>query len=333
MRRVARLTVALLTIVALSAGAAAQQRGIEPPPEKPQAEPGGFDTSSLVSTASQLNATDLPRLVARADMGDGQAQVLLGLAHEMGSAGLTPQPPEALSWFLKAAAQGITWAEVWAADFYFSGSPGIARDFMKALALYRSAADRGDPKAAFFVGQIYFFGDGVDADHREAARWYRRAIDADPAAVQPMITLAESPCDSLRCVSLRQVMAAIMTDTANRFIDGWDDAKHEWDVNVRMSDAERCGLTSSDRTSTGAVQNYFCDSAPIGDEASGVALAKQLADEVEKALPAGYSRRFRDDLRPGPSTFFAKDGFPHLRVTFNTTPGSAQNRVTLLVGP
>jgi len=27
-------------------------------------------------------------------------------------------------------------------------------------------------------------------------------------------------------------------------------------------------------------------------------------------------------MRPGPSTFFALDGFPHVRVTFNLTPGS-----------
>jgi len=42
----------------------------------------------------------------------------------------------ALSWFLKAADQGITWAQVWAADFYVSGSDGIERDVKKALALH-----------------------------------------------------------------------------------------------------------------------------------------------------------------------------------------------------
>src|SRR5689334_13075494 len=68
-----------------------------------------FDTSELVNAAHQLNADDLPRLQARAESGEGRAQVLLGLAYEMGGAGLKPQPPMALSWFLKAADQGITW--------------------------------------------------------------------------------------------------------------------------------------------------------------------------------------------------------------------------------
>jgi hypothetical protein len=62
-------------------------------------------------------------------------------------------------------------------------------------------------------------------------------------------------------------------------------------------------------------------------------MARELADDVQKTLPAGYVRTERNTPRPGPSTFFARDGYPHLRVTFNITPGSAHRRVTLLVGP
>jgi len=294
---------------------------------------GAFETSELVNAAHQLNADDLPRLQARAESGEGRAQVLLGLAYEMGGAGLKPQPPMALSWFLKAADQGIAWAQVWAADFYVSGTDGIERDVKRALALYKSAAERGDAKAPFFVGQIYFYGEGVPADHQEAAAWYRRAKASDIPVLEQMMALTATPCASAFCVGLRQVVAAIMTETANRFIDGWDEARHEWDSTIALPDNERCGLTSADRTNVGDVQNYFCDSAPIADEARGTAMAKQLADAVQQALPAGYSRRERTDMRPGPSTFFELEEFPHVRVTFNVTPGSAQNRVTLLVGP
>jgi hypothetical protein len=294
---------------------------------------GTFDTSELVNAAHQLDAADLPRLQARAEMGEGRAQVLLGLAYEMGSAGLMPQPPQALSWFLKAADQGITWAEIWAADFYLSGSSGIERDAPRALMLYKSAAGRGDPNAPFFVGQIYFYGDGVPTDQGEAAVWYRRATRSTLPAAAAMIALTDRPCASTFCVSFRQVVGAVMTGTASRFIDGWDEARHEWDSNIALPDTERCGLTSSDRTNVGDVQNYFCDSAQVADEGRGTAMAKQLADIVAGALPADYARSDRSDMRPGPSTFFAMDGYPHIRVTFNTTPGSAQHRVTLLVGP
>src|SRR6185503_21307289 len=217
----ALLTAALLAVISV--------------PVYPQAQSAAaFDTSELVNAAHQLNADDLPRLLARAESGEGRAQVLLGLAYEMGGAGLKPQPPMALAWFLKAADQGITWAQVWAADFYVSGSDGIERDVKKALALYKSAAERGDAKAPFFVGQIYFFGDGVAADHQEAAAWYRRARASDVPVVEPMIALTATPCASAFCIRLRQVVAAIMTESANRFIDGWDEVKHEWDSTITL---------------------------------------------------------------------------------------------------
>ena len=294
---------------------------------------GVYETSELVNAAHQLNADDLPRLRAQAETGEGRAQVLLGLAYEMGSAGLKPQPPQALSWFQKAADQGIAWAQIWAADFYLNGADGVERDAARALRLYRSAADRGDLKAAFAVGQIYFYGDGVSADHREAAAWYRRARTLDAPGVEQMVVLTETPCASTFCVGLRQVVAAMMTQSVGRFIDGWDETRREWDSTIKLPDSERCGLTSSDRTSAGDVQNYFCDSVELSDDVRGTTMAKQVADAVQAALPASYSRRERTDMRPGPSTFFAKDDYPHVRVTFNVTPGSAQNRVTLLVGP
>jgi hypothetical protein len=301
--------------------------------QKPSTDAASYDTQDLLNDVHQMGVEDLARLKASAELGDARSQVLLGLAYEIGAAGLMPQSTEALSWFLKAAEQGVAWAEGWAADFYYSGSPGVARDLDKALALYRSAANRGDPRAAFFVGQMYFYGDGVPTNHRDAVSWFRRAGPADPELIDRMIAIAEAPCDTPFCVSLHQVMGAIMTGSGERLIDGWDNARREWDAVIKLPDTDRCGLTSSDRTDGGDVQNYFCDSAPVADDARGAAMAQQLADQVQQALPAGFSRNERRTERQGPATFFARDGYPHLRVSYNTTPGAAQHRVTLLVGP
>jgi hypothetical protein len=300
-----------------------------PPPERPAAT---WDTQALVNEAHNFVTEALPDLRKRAAAGDARSQVLLGLVLEMGAADQKPQPAEALSWFLKAAAQGVAWAEVWAADFYYSGSTGVPRDMYKALELYKSAANRGDPRAAFFVGQMYFFGDGVSANHREAAGWFRRAVPSDPDVVNRMVALSDAPCDSKFCVSLRQVVGAMMVGLADRFAGDWDDTVHEWESLVDLPDADRCGLTSTDRTEDGDVRNFFCDSPLIAEDAEGQALAKQLADNVQKALPAGFERR-DDFTRPNPASYFSKDGFPHIRVSFNVTPGDATRRVTLLVGP
>ncbi len=123
-----------------------------------------------------------------------------------------------------------------------------------------------------------------------------------------------------------------MVGLADRFAGDWDEMDSEWESLLDLPDSDRCGLTSTDRTESGDVRNFFCDSAPIAEDASGTALRKDLADAVQQALPAGFERN--DDLaRQNPATFFSKDGYPHIRVSFNVTPGDATRRVTLLVGP
>jgi len=321
-----QLVSAAVLILVIAATSSAQSL---PPPQRPAS---AWDTQLLVNDAHNLAAEALPDLRKRAESGDARSQVILGLVLEMGSAGETPQPAEALMWFLKAAAQGVAWAEVWSADFYFSGSTGVPRDMFKALELYKSAAEHGDLRAAFFVGQMYFFGDGVATSHREAAGWFRRAGPADPDTVTRMVTLAEATCDSKFCVTLRQVVGAMMIGLSDRFTGDWNETTREWDSLIELPDSDRCGLTSSDRTAQGDVRNFFCDSELIPDDARGKAMEKELADAVALALPAVFERM--DDLaRQNPATFFSREGYPHIRVSFNVTPGDAPRRVTLLVGP
>jgi hypothetical protein len=323
MRQFISVAALLLVFAAASAGQSL------PPPERSSTT---WDTQALVNEAHNFDADALADLQKRAASGDPRSQVLLGLIYEMGAAEQKPQPVEALSWFLKAAAQGVSWAEVWAADFYYSGSPGVPRDMYKALELYKSAAGHGDSRAAFFVGQMFFFGDGVATNQREAASWFRRAVPADPEVVNRMVSLSEAACDSRFCVSLRQVVGAIMVGLADRFAGDWDEMTKEWESLLDLPDSDRCGLTSTDRTEDGEVRNFFCDSAEIDEDANGTALRTDLANAVQRALPSGFDRR-DDTGRQNPATFFSKDGFPHVRVSFNTTPGDATRRVTLLVGP
>jgi hypothetical protein len=280
-----------------------------------------------------LTADELPTLQARAERGDARSQVLLGLAHEFGSAGLSSQPRAGLEWFLRAAAQGISWAEAWAADFYMHGSADIERDLTRARVLYTSAANRGDPRAAFMLGQMYFFGDGVEADLRTAESWFRRAGGDDAPMPLRMADLAAVRCQSTLCAPLQQVLGAMASNVPGRLVDAWNDATREWNAAVTLPGHDRCGVTTSDRTEAGNLRDFFCDTAPIDDDAAGVARAREIADLVAQVLPQGYTRTERLDGRAGPSILFTREGYPRLRVAFNTTPGAAQHRVTLLVGP
>lgn len=335
--RLARTVVPVVLACGLSGPAAGQSP--DPPPSRlatvadaDDTTAPDWDTSRLIEDVEGLTPDELPRLQARAEGGDAWSQVLLGLAHEFGSAGLSRRPSEGLPWFLKAAAQGIPWAEAWAADFYMNGATGVDRDLARAHALYVSAGTRGDARAAFMVGQMYFHGDGVDESMPDAAVWFDRSARAGSPLGPPMAELAALSCAAEFCTTLRQVLGGLLSSSAGRLVDSWNPAADEWSASVTLPGSERCGFTSTDRTAAGEPLNFFCDSAPIADPTRGMAVANEVADQIARALPAGYARIDRADPHPGPSIYFRREGYPNVRVAYNVTPGLAQHRVTVLIG-
>ena len=299
-----------------------------------QVPPNGkpWDTNTLVNQAHNLTVEELERIRQQADDGDPRSQALVGLVYEMGAAGVMADPVQALAWFNKAARQGVAWAEMWAGDFYYTGSPGVPKDLYNAIELYKSAADHGEPSAAFFVGRMYFFGEGVVMNMAEAAKWFRRALPADPDLVGKMVSLAEDACDSPLCTGLRQILGAMATESAGQYAGEWDDQTHEWDAVKMLPEFDRCGFTSSDGSERGDVRNYFCDTEVITDVAQGAAAAERTADDVEHAMPAGWTRT-RGSGANSNIYFFTRDGYSRIRVSYNTSIGDAPQRVTLLVGP
>ena len=51
-------------------------------------------------------------------------------------------------------------------------------DYELAVELIRPYAEDGDPEAQFKLGRMYQEGQGVQKDHGEAAKWYRRSAEA-----------------------------------------------------------------------------------------------------------------------------------------------------------
>lgn len=52
---------------------------------------------------------------------------------------------------------------------------GVARDYQKALALFRNAAEQGNAVAQGDLGLMYLKGLGVSSDPAEAAKWFEAA--------------------------------------------------------------------------------------------------------------------------------------------------------------
>ncbi|WP_170921027.1 tetratricopeptide repeat protein [Enhydrobacter aerosaccus] len=57
-------------------------------------------------------------------------------------------------------------------------------DYATAIAIWRPLAEQGNAEAQTLLGAMYWSGEGVPRDHREAARWYLRAAEQGYARAQ-----------------------------------------------------------------------------------------------------------------------------------------------------
>ncbi|MBR5092745.1 MAG: SEL1-like repeat protein [Bacteroidales bacterium] len=58
------------------------------------------------------------------------------------------------------------------------------KNYTKALDLYRQAADKGNAKAQYIIGDMYFFGNGETPDYVQAFNWYSKAANQGDADAQ-----------------------------------------------------------------------------------------------------------------------------------------------------
>jgi hypothetical protein len=80
----------------------------------------------------------------------------------------------ALKAWMEAAQKGDPKAQTYVGEIYEKGL-GVPPDFGAAAQWYRRAAEQGYAPAALNLGGLYENGLGVPRDPREAAQWYRRA--------------------------------------------------------------------------------------------------------------------------------------------------------------
>jgi TPR repeat protein len=59
-----------------------------------------------------------------------------------------------------------------------------AEDFTKALRKFKPLAERDDAEAQYYLGEMYYTGNGVVQNSQEACMWYKKAADQDNADAQ-----------------------------------------------------------------------------------------------------------------------------------------------------
>jgi len=206
---------------------------------------------------SQNDALGIDYFRRSAELGYGPAQIALAYYYETGTA-VASNPGQAVDLYRKAAQQGDPLAGWLAGRHYFLGN-GVPRDldaaqkwlklsagqnnafgayylgrlmadrdYAKAPALYKIAADQGLPQAQYFYAKALKDGHGIPQDRFTAYVWYTIAADAGYAAAGAdlgeldsggsltldQITQAKAKARDLEQVVIRAVAA--------RGCSGWD---------------------------------------------------------------------------------------------------------------
>lgn len=139
--------------------------------------------------AASVAAGTLTDLRARAERGDSQAQVLMGVKYYKGE-GVTQDRVEAARWCRLAAEQGDPRGQYNLGAMYDAGT-GVAQDLRKAAEWYRRAAEQGDSRGQYSLGDMYLLGQGVDQNDVEAHRWFSlAAVNGNDDAVPALQRLA-----------------------------------------------------------------------------------------------------------------------------------------------
>ena len=83
------------------------------------------------------------------------------------------------------AAEQVEWAA------RFEHGEGMARDYIRAVRLYCTAAAQGNVEAQYQLGWLYANGRGVPRDDALAAAWFQRAAEQDDAHARRMLALMD----------------------------------------------------------------------------------------------------------------------------------------------
>lgn len=108
---------------------------------------------ALTSAVPVLAQSDFEATKARAESGDAEAQVALGLMY-MNGRGVAKNDFEAVRWYRLAAEQGNANAQSWLGYMYANGAV-VEKNDQEAVRWYRLAAEQGDALAQYALRSFF----------------------------------------------------------------------------------------------------------------------------------------------------------------------------------
>jgi len=136
--------------------------------------------AGLITGALAAGQPTAEELRSAAEAGDPWAQLNLGAAYDHGLAGMPRDPRRAVTWYRRAAEQGLAKAQFNLAHCLVTGCDGTT-DPAEARRWMRRAAEQDMADAQFLYGVMLAEGLGGPVDHAEARQWLHRAASAGQA--------------------------------------------------------------------------------------------------------------------------------------------------------
>lgn len=131
-----------------------------------------------VLLAAKSPHASLSELHRAAKNGDAWAQLNLGAAYDHGLAGINPNPQIAVSWYRKAAQQGLAKAQFNLAHCLGIGH-GVAQNYVEARLWMHKAAKQNMPEAQFLFGVMLVEGLGGLPNKAGGKKWLEKAALAE----------------------------------------------------------------------------------------------------------------------------------------------------------
>lgn len=133
---------------------------------------------------SQMAGLSLLRQLA--EDGDTRAMCDYGRLFNTPGAPVTQNGEEAFKWYLQAAEYGDDRGQFYVGESYYQGKI-VQQDYVQAIKWFTLSAEKGYAIAQYYLGHMYFHGNGVPIDHKEAMRWLTLSVDRECSEARVML--------------------------------------------------------------------------------------------------------------------------------------------------
>ena len=192
---------------------------------------------------------------------------------------------EELSKLETAAINGDVNAQSQIASMYYLGE-GVEQNHKQAFAWYLLAAEQGDANAQYSLGNLYLLGEGIQPNQEEAIFWYQKSAgQGHQAAISRLQSISQETSESVTADDSNQYAGAPVEQTA--------------DTDIVVADNQ------SPENSTSKKSDLF-DQLFGDEEQQNEVIVEDESIPLEKPTPTTISSdnskkpRANLDLQPGP---------------------------------